>query len=1822
MPLPLPDFHLVSAALKRLCLLLGLLGLSPAARAANYYWVGNSGTWTDLSHWASSSGGAGNAYTNVPKNTDNVYFDASSFVTTNQRVAIVGTVTCNDMTWSGNVRQATLLQSTNGVLEINGDLRYTASMATALAIAVPHRLLAAATGAVVDMQGVPFGAALTFDNAAGGWTFTSAFNGTSGTVLNISAAHLVSFGSATLTFSTLNTYSGSTQVASTGAGTLDLGSSTTTLLVQTSTGALNLLNPNLALTAGTSTLNVGASVLTTYTSPVSINTSRPLTFNKVVINTGSGAVFSVANSSFTTLIVNSRLTLGSAATISAGGSLALGADATLLVGAGTTKVLSFGSGATLATAGSCAGFGTVQSTQTGSPAILARSGGWASAGLSYAVLQDLTFSDGSSGYPANGAATATASADQGGNSGITLSGLPTTDLYWVGGTGTWHDASHWASTSGGAAGGTGCVPNVFTNVYFDAKSFAAPSQVVTLDLAGQACRNMDWTGVANKPTVSAPARRALTVAGSLTLAGPASMTQTLAIDLFLGQPQAGGSHALTTAGQPLAAHLWFRPAGGSYALLDDVTTSGRVFVESGTFNTNDHTVNAQSFSSGYVFNGSIYSTGTVQGSPVSLLPPTVNLGTSVLNLLGTNTRNESNVLTTNYAWDVASVVVGGVAATPVTLNAGSSTINMLNGNNANSYYSFFRGALGLTYGTVSFANNTSGVSPNIIGAIGSTSTFQNLLFYGLATIGSNNIIKGQLLLTPGKTYLFTNAITQTFTSEATLNAQGTCSNFITITGPATAAATRFISASNAPLQYVALQYTAFSGGATWLDQGGVDNGTNTGITITGGLPARTLYWVGGTGSWSNAAHWSLSSGGAAGECSPSLIDNVVVDASSCPATGQTLTIDLASANCRSLDCSAATNGMTLSSILGSQLGVYGSVTWAPTPSMTVALAGGLSLLGPGTASTLTSAGQLLTGTLTLNVPSGGVTLADNFASIAGIAHTAGTFTTNDQTISALSYATSTSTAKALRLGASQLTINGAWNAPSTTGLTVTPGTSLLTVNSNAFNGAGQPYNDVVLNSPLSALTLSSNNTFHNLQLAGSANILGSNTIDGTLTFAAGRAYVFTPGTTTTFGPSATLVSVGLSNNPVTLQSAVNGSLFTWTKAAGGICADYTYIRDSRATGGAYFEAGRNGANNQGNNPGWSFGFLPRASYANRTTCPAEGPHFLRIDFTAYDGTNNVSGLSLATAQYPLTLRVANLTAGTYEDVSALATPYYYPIASSSATTQYQVITLATSATSGCGATSTTDLSTFPVVTDAILAGPHGTWSGNSAVADGNWLDCHNWASGAVPTSTTDVAINPNATSVSLGNSLTASVPVQPTLNGAGAAVHTLTTPAGATFTLGSSGQLAVAGDWVNNGTVTADPASQVTFQGSSAQTLTAGNFGSVVVSNTAGLALATDASTSGNLVLTAGTVTTGANKWVHTNGSAASLSGYSARSYVVGTLRRAIASNVAGTYAFPVGTASQYALYELVDHNLRGTGFGTIDARFGPKPGTDTNLNYQEPGTSLSYHAIHSAGVWTLTPSAQPSAGTYDAKVSLLPFSSLADNYFAILKRPDASTDAADWAAAGGVLSPVGGLGRLLAAGYALRLGLSSFSQFGVGQATAPLPVVLTSFRATAGGTCGVRLDWATASEAQSDRFEVERSADGRSFVPLATIASRNSAGGGTYSYLDQQPGEGLNYYRLKLMDQDQTSTYSPVATLTVACGAGGPVALAPNPATSTVHLPGLRAGQTLHVYGNDGRLVYAGPATGPDQPLDVSGWATGLYLVHIRNADGGLAGTCKLLKQ
>jgi fibronectin-binding autotransporter adhesin len=179
----------------------------------------------------------------------------------------------------------------------------------------------------------------------------------------------------------------------------------------------------------------------------------------------------------------------------------------------------------------------------------------------------------------------------------------------------------------------------------------------------------------------------------------------------------------------------------------------------------------------------------------------------------------------------------------------------------------------------------------------------------------------------------------------------------------------------------------------------------------------------------------------------------------------------------------------------------------------------------------------------------------------------------------------------------------------------------------------------------------------------------------------------------------------------------------------------------------------------------------------------------------------------------------------------------------------------------------------------------------------------------------------------------------------------------------------------------------------------------------------------------------------------------------------------------------------------------------------------------------------------------------------------------------------------------------------------------APLPVQLLSFTAARQGSA-VRVAWATALEKNSAYFIVQRSADGHTFADVEKVAAQgNSFSRHDYASLDASPLAGLSYYRLRQVDVDGTSAYSPV----VAVRFDGQVATAaptlvayPNPSTGqsfrllTTNLAA--TGGTVQLFDNVGRLVLTNVATvgmtetiiAPAQPL-----ASGIYIATWQTADG-----------
>lgn len=336
------------------------------------------------------------------------------------------------------------------------------------------------------------------------------------------------------------------------------------------------------------------------------------------------------------------------------------------------------------------------------------------------------------------------------------------------------------------------------------------------------------------------------------------------------------------------------------------------------------------------------------------------------------------------------------------------------------------------------------------------------------------------------------------------------------------------------------------------------------------------------------------------------------------------------------------------------------------------------------------------------------------------------------------------------------------------------------------------------------------------------------------------------------------------------------------------------------------------------------------------------------------------------------------------------------------------------------------------------------------------------------------------------------------------------------------------------------------FYGSGAQTLKSNNQFQVAQVNNAGLSLLSNAS-AGSWVLKTGKITTGPFMIVATATAStamiadASNPGFQ-NAWVHGSVRRYVAPALVNEYVFPVGDAAKANIAEMT--NLTAdplNGITYITASFGAKPGTDAGLNASETG--MVYAAVNNGGVWYLTPDATPAGGKYDLNVFFGGFSGLIDNQFGLLRRPDASSNGADWSVpAGSTLPLVNQPGRMLAAGYARRNSLTGFSQFAIGStANVALPLRLLHFYASSVGE-NIELKWTTTNEVNTANFQLLKGRNSTAMQNMATVAAAgNSATKTDYYHLDKQPFAGANYYQLKMVDRDGSFTLSKMVVIKLA---------------------------------------------------------------------------------
>ncbi|WP_299456817.1 T9SS type A sorting domain-containing protein [uncultured Microscilla sp.] len=128
---------------------------------------------------------------------------------------------------------------------------------------------------------------------------------------------------------------------------------------------------------------------------------------------------------------------------------------------------------------------------------------------------------------------------------------------------------------------------------------------------------------------------------------------------------------------------------------------------------------------------------------------------------------------------------------------------------------------------------------------------------------------------------------------------------------------------------------------------------------------------------------------------------------------------------------------------------------------------------------------------------------------------------------------------------------------------------------------------------------------------------------------------------------------------------------------------------------------------------------------------------------------------------------------------------------------------------------------------------------------------------------------------------------------------------------------------------------------------------------------------------------------------------------------------------------------------------------------------------------------------------------------------------------------------------------------VTSFSQLGSGTFAmgikySALPVDYITLKATPQGK-KVLLEWTSFSEADLSHYEVEKSVDGQSFIKIGDQVALGKQGlTQTYTAIDAQPINGINYYRIKVYDKDGKFQHSKMVSAEVSFTAG--FTIFPNP--------------------------------------------------------------------
>ncbi|MCD4732504.1 MAG: gliding motility-associated C-terminal domain-containing protein [Bacteroidales bacterium] len=667
---------------------------------------------------------------------------------------------------------------------------------------------------------------------------------------------------------------------------------------------------------------------------------------------------------------------------------------------------------------------------------------------------------------------ASQSVDLGNNTNWNIETMNARDLYWVNGQGDWDNSNHWDINSGGPGGH--CPPTELDNAYFDGNS-AGANDTININTRNAVCYNMDWNGT-NNPVLFGPDTNNLKIYGSLKF-DPA-MVQSFYGETFF-EDWLGGK-TVFTAEKMFLDHVWFNGTNGEWTLLDIFQCTDTIYHERGSVSTDGSNIICRRYSSADTNHRKLY----LHSDTVKLFGNMV-----VWDLNGTNydLHADSSVIVTsqdgaeiksenaerlvyhnihqmgigskvsNNAYCVYNLVTHQGAFSEIVDDCTIDTSIMYDVGSRILGNDTIKTAI--YYGANSLLDGSSIVEIAYFYESGITTgsnTIDTALFYNTGTIlGSNQIdttiifddatISGQnkirtatlkdkgwfygnnefdeLTFTYAKKYIFEHDSTQII--HENWNAIGRCTGNIFLMSDFDGKQAIIEKTNgNVEIEYANIRDINASGNTPFIANNSIDLGNNENWEITMG-ESIALFWVGGTGNWSDSLHWAPVSGGQGPYCIPSPIDDVYFDENSFLVQSDTVFIDIENATCRNMSWAGSEIfNPVFTGDSENNLFIYGSLLF--NNSMEVDYSGITFFESLEQGRTIESKGQTLNNHAIFQGRTGGWSFIDDFSTIENIHLVYGNLNTNNQSLYCNNFFSIDTNQREILLNESELFVSKTW----------------------------------------------------------------------------------------------------------------------------------------------------------------------------------------------------------------------------------------------------------------------------------------------------------------------------------------------------------------------------------------------------------------------------------------------------------------------------------------------------------------------------------------------------------------------------------------------------------------------------------------------------------------------------------------------------------------------------------------------------------------------------------------------------------------------------